>query len=162
MKSTRVVMFALFVLLACGAGLHAQVRVPTPTWFEGQQVTEGALSGIWWVKFPLRFVEDGDGLVVSREAIPWTPTYVTFDKGGIIRQSGVARGEPRTAVGVWMLVDGTLSLTISDMTIDLQAYVVQNDKILVAGICRLDGQKIPVAGMLLRMRESDAMEMMQE
>jgi len=91
-----------------------------------------------------------------------TTQYVTFDSQGIIYRSSLGRDGPRSAVGVWLLKDERLELAISSMTLDLQYYMVQNDKIMVAGTCRMGASTFAVAGLLIRLREGQAVEMLEE
>lgn len=48
------------------------------------------------------------------------------------------------------------------MTLGLQYYMVQNDKIVVAGTCRMGASTFAVAGLLARVREGRAVEMLEE
>jgi hypothetical protein len=152
----------LALLLGGASSAFSQSRVPPPGWSEGDPLTPAALDGIWWVRIPFRFDLERSSVKETRQEVPWTPRYVTFDSQGIIHQSGLSRGEKRPAVGVWLLTDGRLQLSISSMTLDLDCYMVQNDKILVAGTCTTGAATFAAAGMLLRLREGDAVQMIEE
>lgn len=58
--------------------------------------------------------------------------------------------------------DERLEPAISSMTLGLQYYMVQNDKIVVAGTCRMGASTFAVAGLLARVREGRAVEMLEE
>jgi hypothetical protein len=154
--------FFILLLLIGVTSIWSQTKVPPPGWYEGDALAESSLSGIWWVKVPFRFVDNGTSVEAIKNEVPWSPRYVTFEKDGIIYKSGLGRDEKKTAVGVWLLKDGKLYLTIVGLSLELSYYMVQNDKILVAGISKLGNENIAVAGMLIRLREGQAMDMNEE
>jgi hypothetical protein len=150
---------ALSILLAAFGQICAQVKGPPPDWSEGDKLTKVALNGVWWVKIPFRFESDGASIATIRRELPWSSPYVAFDEQGIIYQRTLTGPQSRNAIGVWLLQDDRLEISVSNMSLELDYYMVQPDKIVVAGNCTIGKLSFAVAGVLLQLQPGYPVQM---
>ncbi len=146
----------LSMLLISSATAWAQSNMaPPPGWFDGDAVTDSSLSGIWWLKIPFAAAIHGEGIDVFEQETIVTSRYLRFGPNGILLRSTLSNDEPPSAVGVWLLKDGKLFLTFSSVSLELECYMVRDDRILVAGTRLVGKDKSAVFGVLNRIREGN-------
>ena len=143
----------LLAFLFCSAAAGAQANTAPPGWFDGDPLTEKALSGIWWLKVPFILQNQDDGIAVIDRETGFGTKYFRFGPNGILFRSTLSLTEPVSAVGVWQLDEDKILLTFSDVRFELTYYQVRDDRILVAGHASKGNEKRAVVGLLSRIRE---------
>jgi hypothetical protein len=154
---------ALLMLLISPAATWAQSNMaPPPGWFDGDTVAEASLAGIWWLKIPFTAAANDKGMNVRKQETNITSKYLKFGANGILFRSSLSNDEPPSAVGVWLLKDDKLFLTFSNVSLELECYMVRDDRILLAGTRLMGKDNAVVFGMLNRVREAHLQPLLEE
>ena len=152
----------LLILLVCAAPGWAQTNIALPGWFEGNPLTEASLSGIWWIKIPFEMETQNNKIEVVKQETILSARYVIFGENRIVYRSTLSHKEPVSAVGVWLLQEGKLFISISSINLELTYYMVRDDSILVSGIAEMGDNKSMVAGVLNRVQGGRPKQLMEE
>jgi len=160
--SVKKAAIALLYLVLSSFAVWPQTATTPPGWFEGDAITEASLSGIWWINIPFQFKQKDSSVAVVKQELNFASKYMEFGPGGIIHKSNLDGKESIPAIGVWMLKDNKLTLTFAGINLELNCFMVHNDKILIAGDCQIGQERTVVSGILYKLTDKADIQIMQE